>query len=431
MVLYLHSMACKFTLPFLLLCPHASLATIKLNLSDYQYSKAEELPKLKILINKSLVKIFKTDIGREIARNILNCDTDSIQMHLGVEEPFARDIAQSCHSYASNNKVDKRRRYIHPSPLHALKKTTDSGVVNDQSQRTYSIIFTKDNDWIIDSWTNPSTNNTSIIIPLSEQETELDESRLIEVLAHETAIYFDSKFWTGSTEFTKIPGSKAFLNKFKDPKKIITIGLDNPLIAHSLAFIRAFKIELLITNELERDGHISFKAKDSERRRLKIESLLNCRALCLHNFIKTKAEESIKLSLPLIAYAPSYRISFWKAIESDQIEAKRLSSSKEDLQSLILDLPSSFYKDHSRMSIHILLEVMSASMNQREFHTPSDFQILIRDKVLPFHFQQFEAQTHGLMIHSSALDYMAEPLLSGYNTRMSSGPRPRIVVGGF
>ncbi len=327
--------------------------------------QSSERPDIERLINESLIKIFKTKMGKKISRDILGCNVDAIQSHLGVDEATAIKISKFCLARGSKDKLQQKQTYVRPSPLKAINKTIDKSRNGASLKRTYSLLLTDEKEWLIDSWTNSSLNRTSIVLPVSSGNEEIEESRFVEILAHETAVYFDSKFWTGSTGFKSTPWIDEFYNQFNVSSQRINLALDNPLIAHSLAFLRAFKIEQMITAELERRGEIHFVGKDVERRRNKINSFLDCKAQCLHNFIKEQTSKNQAMLLPLMSHASSYRRSLWLDVEiysGSELFRKNLPDDSLFTE-IILDIPLKFYLDNQGYNLHYILE---SSINVKE-----------------------------------------------------------------
>ncbi|MCB9026281.1 MAG: hypothetical protein H6625_08195 [Bdellovibrionaceae bacterium] len=401
---------------------------------DFLVVEAQSNMELQQLIDNSIYKISKSLIGQQIIYRVLKCQAEVIELHLGVSAEMANTMALECQNISPNQLVNENENFVKQSPLNSLIKTTDEERLKVSKKRTYTFLITERNEWKIDSWTNSSTNDTSIVIQWDKDGSYLiDEARIIEILSHETAIYFDSKYWAGATQFSALPGVKQFFNHFSISRDKVTLALDNPFIAHSLAFLRAFKVEQEITSELSRRNLISFSSKDQVRRKEKIESFLMCKAYCLHKFLQKQAEYQKDVALPLFAYAPSYRARLWTDIMSktftDSNKFKGQSSLK--LKKLLVEVPSKFYLQNTDHNIHIILESLSYNLDlKNRFPNMDKFNNFVISEVLPVHFKNLEKQDY-VLIQQSALEYMTEPLLSGYNIRMSSGPRPRIVVGGF
>jgi hypothetical protein len=406
------------------------------NKPNYQVVESNEVPELQKLINISLYNISQTQVGKDIVQFILDCQAKAVKLHLGVDYETSLKIVKFCTGNKKSSQSQPTSEFVKSSPLKSLKKIVGSSQVVIP-KKSYSVIYTDNKDWAIDSWTSSFQNNTSIVIPRTTLNEPIDINRLTEILAHETAIYFDSKFWVGSTEFSNLPESDLFFSKFKKSRALVSLALDNPLIAHTFAFLRAFKIEQNIMNELEKNGIVYYSGQESERRRAKIQSILNCKSKCLEQFISNNVEQNINLALPLIYHSPSYRVRLINAINNDLLilspdQNKNSQERKIEFSELLSHLPVKFFEAHAKLNILLLLEILESSNNEssHEAETLANFNSFFLKDILPLHYNDLGLlKAESTNIH--ALEYLTFPLLSGYNTRMSSGPRPRIVVGGF
>ena len=383
-----------------------------------------------------MYNISQTQVGKDIVQFILDCQAKAVKQHLGVDYETSLKIVKFCSGFKRNSQLQPASDFVKSSPLKALKKIVGTAQ-KAIPKKTYSVIFTDNNEWTIDSWTSSYDNNTSIVIPRTSLNEPIDMNRLTEILAHETAIYFDSKFWVGSTEFSNLPGTDLFFSKFKKSKAMVSLAMDNPLIAHTFAFLRAFKVEQNIMNELEKNGIVNYSGQETEFRRTKIESILNCKSKCLERFISNKIEQNINLTLPLIYHSPSYRIRLLNAINNDLFvlspdQNKNIQEKKRDYSELLSDLPVQFFEAHAKLNILLLLEILESSKeeNVHKMESIIEFNSLMLKDILPIHYDDLELFSSE-SINNHPIEYLTLPLLSGYNTRMSSGPRPRIVVGGF
>ncbi|MCB0391645.1 MAG: hypothetical protein KDD58_10145 [Bdellovibrionales bacterium] len=424
----------KYKSIFIVICALYSVQVLAFS-SSIQILKAHEHKDLQELVDDSLITIFKSNLAKEIAYKIMHCNIDAIENHLGVTRSAAQKIQSYCSEFRPSN---YNLNYdispiVQTSPLKALSKTVDLKKVSLGHKRSYSFLLTDNNDWKLDSWTDPATNSTSIIINSRGEDLKKELPRIIEILAHETAIYFDAKFWAGSTQFTSLPDAKEFLNEFNTSHELITLALDNPLIANSMAFLRAFKVEQLITSELIKKRLLVFNISDIARRNEKIGSFLTCKALCLHDFLEAQIKFEQDMSLPLMAYASGYRTKLWTYISNN---AFALSSNFElpkstKLKEMLISLPNDFYMKHKDLSIHLIFESMANQVEMNKHNTNIDiFNELLVNGILRQHLNDLKNQKNVMSQHS-ALEFMTKPLLSGDNVRMSSGPRPRIIIGGF
>lgn len=430
---FLFFLAKKYALLFLILTFIKNNTQADLPSFSFEKIRADSQEKYQDIIDESLFKISQTTTGQKIIRQILNCQKEAIEIHLGVSEQMAKSIGDKCS--LTHKETASQNSLILESPLDVLSKTIDRSREEASVKRTYTFLLTHNSEWSFDSWTNPSTNNTSIVLPIDEQGHIVeDESRILEILAHETAIYFDSKFWSGSTQFETLPGVESFYNDFTISKERVALALDNPIIAHSLAFLRAFQAEQNMTNELNKKNIIYFSAQDLLRRQQRIQSFGMCKGLCLHNFLKRQIEYQSNMALPLYAYAPSYRARLWTFLQENKeiLPGNSFDTSESYLKELLLETPSRFYLDNTHNNIHILLEYFEYNFFTADssFANLKDFNTFVELNIHPIHLEDLEKQKYPLS-QQSALEYMATPLLSGFNVRMSSGPRPRIIVGGF
>lgn len=184
-------------------------------------------------IDAAYAMIFKTQMGKAICRQILGADGEAIRFHLGVSAEAAAKLASDCPRTA-------RHRWIFATKPEDIRKLT----LKDSSPRVYRVLQSQ-LTFPIDSWTDPFTNSTVLVTPTWPMAFE----RLVQLLAHETAVYFDSKANPAHPDAQKIPELRQLPLHTQgaiDP----LIAFSNPLQAHAMTFVRALQVESEILREL-------------------------------------------------------------------------------------------------------------------------------------------------------------------------------------
>ncbi|MCB0362334.1 MAG: hypothetical protein KDD35_06415 [Bdellovibrionales bacterium] len=382
-------------------------------------------PHLQDIIDSVSIDLMSTSIGSLICSQVLNSDPSLIENHLSVSTKAANQIARECSSIHSDLQGP-----VYASPPDVIRKLSlrPSG----DRKRLYILVVTDAPYFPFDSWTDPLFNNTILVVRNSPQLSEFNYSLLSQLLAHELAIYFDSRSWPGTKEWSNVPTNR-FLETFfrKDLRPLNTI-LSNPLIGTVFAFMRAFSIESNMITELANRKRISLNPS-VEYNNIDFPFLSSeCTPEERINYVKKHAESLLPFSLPLLAWSPHYRsrklsdlIDSVPGSKNQSTKAANLvltslapkyleSSMQSSFLNQLLDLPDDF----SHSSPWLKTERVFASL-----FFPNEFSFLRQTAI--------KHLSSNYDVDLDVFKFMSEPALSGYNVRMSSGPRPRIRGGGF
>jgi hypothetical protein len=349
--------------------------------------------------------ILSTQAGQAICTHILGADPAALEAHLGVSAQAARVLAADCRPVAVPD-------WLYATDPSDIRKLT----VRNGLGRKYQIVKTT-TVYPIESWTDNFTNTTVILT----QEIPVATSRLVQVLAHEMAVYFDSKANPAQADAQKLPQLRNLGLKpgsGMDP----LIALSDPLTAHTLTFVRALQIERLILYELVNRGAIP-PVLDGQDPYLAYLLSPRCTKVCLEHLIVNMREDYLPLSLPLVAFAPSFRA---KALaELPRLKLHWTSAQWAAAQSSLFQLPVEFLKDQTRgNSIANLQHLFLPKRDQASYDSVSAF---LSYDLWPLEYQTLDNAVLGS--GQPLLEFMKRPLLSGYNIMLSSGPRVRVRTG--
>ena len=357
-------------------------------------------------IDSAVQEIMLTNMGQTICRQILGGQADAIQIHLGVTAQAAQAIAQNCGQIAPAN------NWVFPTSVQDIRKLT----VGTFKPRKY-VLLSAETVFPIESWTDPFTNTTVL---MSGREG-ISHERLVQLLAHEVAVYFDSKANPGHPDAQNIPEIRDL--KLRTPGGMNPlIAVSDPMIAHTMTFVRALQVEYSIVDELIR-MHKIIPPADYGNPYLHMLVSDQCQEACLEQLVNGMHDKFLPLSLPLLAFSPYFRSRL-------PIEIAGLPNWPQDqwpavLQSTV-QLPVDFLKTQfTGNPLADLQRVFTASVQPTpEFTTVSDF---ITKDLWPIEQPAITQTTTSNGKHF--LEYMKSPLLSGYNISLSSGPRVRVGTG--
>ena len=93
-----------------------------------------------------------------------------------------------------------------------------------------------------DSWTDPYSNNTVLLLRHQPGITDLNYGFVTQLVAHEMAIYFDSRSWPGSLDWNRMPSNGTMDMHYGTNLRSIHTSLANPLIANVFAFPLIFPL---------------------------------------------------------------------------------------------------------------------------------------------------------------------------------------------
>lgn len=384
--------------------------------------RSESNSVLQKTMDKALLLITShSELGRQIAKFVLHCNKEAIINHLGASAIAAEEISKIC----SQEFFLNRHKFILPSPLNALDKL--SRRVNWQ-KKTYSLILTNRTTMDYDSWTSSLTNRTTLVVYHDRDKSELNLSHLTQLLAHELAIYFDAKFWIDSEDWKMLYSLNKITENYESKTKI---ALNNPLINQVFIYSRAFTVEKYIVEDLVNQGLLTLNSPSYYKNNPYFFFNKNsCLDLCVYENIMKMSYWYIPNSLPLLAFSPQYRSLKWMEIihQSPSFDEKQMSS----LNNFLNDIPLNFISTYVEMDALQILEMQSLG-GLGNFSDTIALNHFFKTVLLPQDLQQLkEAMTlQSSATHQSRLlIQMIQPSLSGYNVKLSSGPRPRIKTGG-
>ena len=360
-------------------------------------------------IDTAFEEIMLTTLGRAICQDILNADAQAISFHLGVSERAAKSIARKCMSGT------KDMQWVFPTPNHDIRKLS----LKANKPRRY-VLLTTQTDFPIESWTDPYSNTTVLLAG----PEGLSHTRLIQLLAHETAVYFDSKANPAHPEAQSIP-------ELRDIKIIPPTTLNpllvvsDPLIAHTLTYIRALQVEFEIVSDLVAQGriptppdygHVYLNYLISER----------CEHECLITAIEAIRKKYLPIALPLMAFAPYYRSS----MAADLVRAKPSgwgTDKWQAVQETFVSKPVQFLDSQNFTGSPLAdMQKIFKSKDPHALDYVAADSFLIKDL---WPLERVALADTRLVGGKSFLEFMKVPLLSGVNISLSSGPRVRIGTG--
>jgi hypothetical protein len=359
-------------------------------------------------IDTSVEEIMTTTLGKTICQHILGGDVDAIHVNLGVSTQAAQIIAQQCGSLAQPN-----HPWIYATNVDDIQKAT----LSSSKPRKY-VMLSADNAFPIESWTDPFTNTTVLIAG----PEGMPHQRLVQLLAHEMAVYFDSKANPAHPDAQNIPEIRN-LNLPVSPLMNPLIAVTDPLVAHTLTFVRALQVEYQIVDELIQTGLIS-PPPDHNDPYLQFLVSEQCQKVCLESLIINMHSHYLPIGLPLLAFAPHFRSLI--PLELARIQPHWSPDKWMSVQQVIGDLPVDFLKNQfTGNPLADIERVFLASTTPNDQFTT--VAVFMSQDLWPLE-EPSVVQTN-LPNGRPFLEYMKVPLLSGYNILLSSGPRVRVGPG--
>jgi len=373
------------------------------------------------LIDQSMSDIMQTQLGRTICHQILNADAKAIEFHLGVSKNAAVQIAQSC----GRSEISE---WVVPASASVIRKSTP---------RKYEILYAIDG-FPIESWTDSATNiepaNKTVILlrPPTPEETDSHQyksyfkSRLTELLAHELAVYFDSKSNPAHPDAQYLDDLKNL--KIESAAKLSPlIAISNPLTAHTLTYIRALQVERLIIAELIRLRKIDPPADFYDPF---IQYLVSekCGETCLADRVLDMRQVYYPMALPMLAFASYYRAMMQSALP--RLQANLTTQQWNRINSAMGVVAADFLTNSS--SGERLQDLKKFFFDDASSHPKIDLVTkVMRDDLLPLENPaMFKVNVSSPRTgEQTLLEFMKRPLLSGHNLFQSSGPRVRIRTG--
>ena len=380
-------------------------------------TRSSDEPEILEQIDAAMILIMKTQVGLSICKGILNAEPTQISYHLGVSAGAAQRIAEGCKN--SNGRHD----WIQSSPVEALQKFS----VNPEAHRHY--LFVINGDSIpFDSWTEPYSNTTVFVIH-SLRDKPINRSRLIQLLAHETAVYFDAKSQLGHDDSQNLPQIKniSFLVNKLEAKGRPQVAVMNPMIAHTMTFVRAMMVERQIVSEIASWGEIEMPEEYSDPLIANLTSQY-CETSCLEDLVTQMSDIYLPLALPLTAFSPTYLSQ--KRSEVDPL-SKTDKETWEQLNLALRVYPQEYMSSIDQFKQRPFMELIQFFANPSAMPEFAKEESIFKRFLWPQDWQTVQSTKirEGRGEPVSLLLFMKRPLLSGYNILFSNGPRVRIRAG--
>ena len=373
----------------------------------------EQNKELQQWIDEQTETIFKTNIGLALCHQVFGSSVNLLQDHLAISTPAAQRIALNCANW------DLPHLFIDNHRVYGPMKMTKSEAFQ---KRHYQFLLSENTNWPFDSWTDASTNQT---ILLTQWPHTYNSDSFLRMMAHEFAIYFDAQYYVGSPDWWAIHADQKFQIITANQDRLF-LAVNNPVIASILAYMRAFRVEHEIIEQI-RNGQNELDYLFAAQPLPFLD--LRCGHDCLMNFVKAQSFALSPYSLALTAYSGSYKE---QKIEAVGRESAMFSGHASLLSSSVEQYSRRFIRrtKYSTMPFVALMESMGPWQYK---HHQNRVQTLFENVILPQDFEVLDAarvylpETRRTI---SFLQWILQPVLSGRNVDFSSGPRPRIRTGG-
>jgi len=357
-------------------------------------------------VDRAFDLILRTQIGKAICRDILGADPQALELHLGISRERSITIASDC-------RPNEASEWIYPTSPADIRKLS----IKANKPRRYKLAHS-DQQFPIESWTDSISNVTTVLTHMKP----IAFSRMVQILAHETAVYLDSKshpLHAGGQDLPHLRDLNLRQTGMMDP----LVALSNPLQAHTLTYLRALQVEFAILNELVSKNLITAPADLSDPYLIYLVSD-RCREACIAELITNTRALYMQFSLPLLAFSPHYRAlvlqelprvnTVWSALQwttsQQALAVLPVQFMKNQFTGdVVADLVRFFFKDESQL---------------RAFEAAGAF---LRDDLWPVEWAAISTSRFATGL--TLLEFMKRPLLSGYNISLASGPRVRVRTG--
>lgn len=350
--------------------------------------------------------ILSTKIGKAICRDILGADPQALELHLGISRDRAIKLAGGCRDFEASE-------WIYPTSPADIRKLS----IKADKPRRYKLVHT-DETFPIESWTDSITNVTTIVTPTKP----VAFSRMVQILAHETAVYFDSKSHPLHPGAQEIPHLRS-LNLKAPGQMDPLLAASNPLQAHTLTYIRALQVEFAIVRELVEKKLIPPPA-DLNNSYLEYLASDRCASACIGELLNNTRGIYMPFSLPLIAFSPHYRAV--ALLELPSVKTGWTETEWSDAQTVLSTLPVKFMRDQFTGDVVDDLARFFFRDHDR-LETYEQANHFLRDSLWPL--ERRVLLQSRLPNGTPLLEFLKQPLLSGYNISLSSGPRVRVRTG--
>lgn len=371
---------------FLALCCCASDSARAKPAYEYRVQYPVSSVKLQSDIDRHTIAILQTRIGKAICKDILAADEDLIRRNLGVTSTAAQIIASNCKSTRPNSSP-----YVVPSPA-----TQKNSLLPATADRTFVVVYSNNLDLGFDSWTEPFTNRTVLILNSS--------SSLLKILTHELMIYFDAKSWPGGPNWWSLPDLGDTILSSSDSNRSV-LATQNPVIAQILAAIRAFKLEVEVLKDLHEQPDAALNHSFLK---------LDCDEHCLFHAVKDSTYWVRPYLVDLLAFSPRYRAEILQSAVVAEWREVLEEYPRQRIQQL--DLSFSLLGFFQKPEVEVQLKTERIIFEEL---FPMDLKVLLQTNLQKFGTEQ----------SINFLKYLGEPLLSGNANQSAMGPRPRIRTG--
>jgi hypothetical protein len=195
------------------------------------------------------------------------------------------------------------------------------------------------------------------------------------------------------------------------------VAASDPLIAHTLTFVRALQVEAVIVKELN-------LPPDPDADLLNPIISDDCREACMEKLIVGMRKVYLPIGLPLLAFAPQFRSQV--LAELSRLQPNWTQNQWARAQQALNFLPVGFLRrQFTGNPVSDLQRVFLADEGSRPlFERATGF---LADDLWPL---EWPALTRSILPSGQTLlEFLKTPLLTGYNISLSSGPRVRIRTG--
>jgi hypothetical protein len=357
-------------------------------------------------IDTAFIAIMQTQTGRAVCQQILGAQVDAIEAHLGVSHDAALTISQGCVGATEN-------AWIYPTAPHDIRKMTGRSYRPLSSPRNFRI----------ESWTDPFTNTTVLL----SDSNGISNEQMVQRLAHEMAVYLDSKANPAFRDAQNIPELRDLNFKLSLEQNVQTmrplVAITDPMTAHSLTFIRALRVEYSIVSELVKNGTIRRPA-DFDDRYLNLLISDKCNENCLETFVERLRPVYLDLSLPLMAFAPHFRDLL--AVELPRLNSAWAIQDWTRLSEALDLFPNEYLAN--KYSGNLMADLERVTNAPRELAGASQqTRYFMNEQLWPLEWPAIRSAKANAT--QTLLEYMSRPLMSGFNVQLASGPRVRISTG--
>lgn len=379
------------------------------------------------LIDEAYRSLLLTSFGGRIVRELLNCSPELLLKHLGLSQDEAYGLSRTICS-GNDQYSGWAKNTSHPW-LFTLPNNDPDKVVSlrQKKRRSYKILFLPERDALpMDSWTDFKTQTTTIYVEDRISLKDL-QKKLLLVLAHETAIYFDQKAqlsaatWSGHPNFNTFSVTDFNTTTQNDLNAFLTAA-NNPLIAQVLSYVRAFKVEEYWMRQVSSSKLQQMTIDIPDEYNHWRYPFLNpkCTKTCLEHFLLTASSSISKFSLPLLS---SSRYWSMKVLE---LSAVASTDETRRIQRTLINYRKAYVTQINGYP-NFLLEAVQPEILRLSQETEQVFEQLLIPQDLET-LLEISLSTPPRKT-SPAIEFLTVPSLGNFGVEMAAGPRPRIRTG--